>query len=169
MCSGTTDARIAPALAELIESFRLPVLKGEDQRVRRQGDRNAHRGRQGQVWRISGFFAPVAHEDSIGGAVADLEDPAQEPLTGVGLNFNLLSDELVGAGRLGHRGERRGRLAAVDRPASREAEVSLAWRRLLAGLALMRSAWRVFCRPGQRSGSRGRRHRGRRRGPSRRH
>ena len=25
-------------------------------------------------------------------------DPAQEPLTGVGLNFNLLSDELVGQG-----------------------------------------------------------------------
>ena len=56
------------------------------------------KGVPGQGMRISGFFAPVAHVDAVGGALADGVDPAQEPLTGVGLDLNLLSDELVGQG-----------------------------------------------------------------------
>ena len=72
------------------------MLEGNDQLVRRQGDGKAHRGHWTLLRESQGFFAPVPHEDAVCGPLADRMDPAPEPLTGVGLELDLQSDELVG-------------------------------------------------------------------------
>ena len=103
--------------------------------MRRQGDREAHCGLGAKFHsRISGFSEAVAHVDAVVGVLADGVDPAQEPLTGVGLDLDLETDELVGQGGWVIVARAEAALGQLTGPASREAEESQVRRRFLAGL-----------------------------------